>query len=135
MADVMDLQEGEEPRDAGNFVLVEQIAAPRGARRYRVVAQGVNDDGPGGIQKTVDSLELAREWAEAIAHEWRSHPPIHNSGPKVGRRGRNDHEMRRCGRRMERSGLPGCIGEGILRPQMRGGAVHLGKFAIWEISV
>src|SRR3712207_6267573 len=67
MADVVVLQEGEEPKDARNFVLVEQIPAPRGLPRYRVVAQGVNDDGPVGIQKTVDSLELAREWAEDIA--------------------------------------------------------------------
>ncbi len=58
MADVVVLQEGEEPKDPRNFVLVEQIPAPRGAPRYRVVAQGVNDDGPVGIQKTVDSLEL-----------------------------------------------------------------------------
>ncbi len=57
MTDVMVLQEGEEPKDARNFVLVEQIPAPRGAPRYRVAAQGVNDDGPVGIQKTVDSLD------------------------------------------------------------------------------
>ncbi len=81
MADIVVLQEGEEPRDARNFVLVEQIPAPRGAPRFRVVAQGVNDDGPVGIQKTVDSLELAREWAEEIAHKWRSRPPIYMRHP------------------------------------------------------
>ncbi len=81
MADVMVLQEGEEPKDAGNYVLVEQIPAPRGTPRYRVVAQGVNDDGPVGIQKTVDSLELAREWADEIAHKWRSRPPIYMRHP------------------------------------------------------
>ncbi len=48
MADVTVLQEGEEPKDARNFVLVEQIPAPRGSPRYRVVAQGVNDDGACG---------------------------------------------------------------------------------------
>ena len=81
MADVMVLQEGEEPKDLRNYVLVEQIPAPRGAPRYRVVAQGVNDDGPVGIQKTVDSLALAREWAEDIAHKWRSRPPIYMRHP------------------------------------------------------
>ncbi len=81
MADIVVLQEGEEPKDPGNFVLVEQIPAPRGTPRYRVVAQGVNDDGPVGIQKTADSLELAREWAEDIAHTWRSHPPIYMRHP------------------------------------------------------
>ena len=81
MADVMVLQEGEEPKDPRNFVLVEQIPAPRGSPRYRVVAQGVNDEGPVGIQKTVDSLELAREWAEDIAQKWRSRPPIYMRHP------------------------------------------------------
>jgi hypothetical protein len=81
MADVVVLQEGEEPQDSRNYVLVEQIPAPRGAPRYRVVAQGVNDDGPVGIQKTVDSLELARDWAEEIAHKWRSRPPIYMRHP------------------------------------------------------
>ena len=81
MADVMVLQEGEEPEGARNFVLVEQIPAPRGSPRFRVVAQGVNDDGPVGVQKTVDSLALAREWAEEIAQKWRSHPPIYMRHP------------------------------------------------------
>ena len=81
MADVMVLQEGEEPKDARNFVLVEQIPAPRGSPRFRVVAQGVNDDGPVGIQKTVDSLELAREWAEDIAQKWLSRLPIYMRHP------------------------------------------------------
>ena len=76
MADVMVLQEREEPKDLRNYVLVEQIPAPRGAPRSRVVAQGVNDDGPVGIQKTVDSLALARDWAEDIAHKWFSRPSI-----------------------------------------------------------
>ena len=71
------LQDGQEPTDPGNFVLVEQIPAPRGSPRYRVVAQGGNDHGPVGVQKTVDSLALAREWAETITHTWRSHPPIY----------------------------------------------------------
>ncbi len=84
MADVVILQEGEEPKDPRNFVLVEQIPAPRGTPRYRVVAQGVNDDGPVGIQKTVDSLELAREWANEIAHKWRSRPPIYMRHPLGG---------------------------------------------------
>ena len=87
MTDVMVLQEGEEPEDARNFVLVEKIPAPRGSPRYRVVAQGVNDDGPVGIQKTVDSLELAREWAEDIAQTWRSHPPIYMRHPLGGAAG------------------------------------------------
>ncbi len=77
MADVVVLQQDEEPKDARNYVLVEPIPAPRGSPRYRVIAQGVNDDGPVGIQKTVDSLELAREWADEIACKWRSHPPIY----------------------------------------------------------
>ncbi len=81
MADVVVLQEGEEPQDSRNYVLVEQIPAPRGAPRYRVVAQGVNDDGPVGVQKTVDSLALAQEWAEDIAHKWRSRPPIYMRHP------------------------------------------------------
>jgi hypothetical protein len=81
MTDVMVLQEGEEPEDARNFVLVEKIPAPRGSPRYRVVAQGVNDEGPVGVQKTVDSLALAREWAEDIAHKWRSRPPIYMRHP------------------------------------------------------
>jgi len=81
MADVMVLQQGEEPNDPRNYVLVEPIPAPRGSPRYRVVAQGVNDDGPVGIQKTVDSLELAREWADEIACKWRSHPPIYMRAP------------------------------------------------------
>ena len=81
MADVVVLQEGEEPKDPRNYVLVEQIPAPRGSPRYRVVAQGVNDDGPVGIQKTVDSLDLARDWAEEIAHKWRSRPPIYMRHP------------------------------------------------------
>ncbi len=84
MADVVVLQEGEEPKDPRNYVLVEQIPAPRGAPRYRVVAQGVNDDGPVGIQKTVDSLELAREWAEDITLKWLSHPPIYMRSPLGG---------------------------------------------------
>jgi hypothetical protein len=84
MTDVVVLQEGEEPKDPGNFVLVEQIPAPRGAPRYRVVAQGVNDDGPVGIQKTVDSLELAREWAGDVAHKWHSRPPIYMRHPLGG---------------------------------------------------
>lgn len=90
MMDVMVLQEGEEPKDTRNFVLVEQIPAPRGSPRYRVVAQGVNDDGPVGIQKTVDSLELAREWAEDIAQKWRSHPPIYMRYPLGGYESRTD---------------------------------------------
>ncbi len=81
MPDVIVLQEGEEPKDARNFVLVEQIPAPRGSPRYRVVAQGVNDDGPVGVQKTVDSLQLAREWAKDIADTWRSHPPTYVRHP------------------------------------------------------
>jgi hypothetical protein len=81
MADVMILQEGEQPPDLKNFVLVEPIPAPRGAPRYRVVAQGVNDDGPVGIQKTVDSLHLAREWADEIAGAWRSRPSIYMRHP------------------------------------------------------
>ena len=81
MADVMVLQESEEPKDPRNYVLVEQIPAPRGTPRSRVVAQGVNDDGPVGIQKTADSLALARDWAEDIAHKWRSHPPIYMRHP------------------------------------------------------
>jgi hypothetical protein len=36
MADVVILQEGEEPSDLENYVLVEQIPAPRGAPRYRI---------------------------------------------------------------------------------------------------
>ncbi len=82
MTDVRVLQQGEEPKEEPrNFVLVEQIPAPRGAPRYRVVAQGVNDDGPVVIQKTVDSLALARDWAEDIAHKWRSRPPIYMRYP------------------------------------------------------
>jgi hypothetical protein len=81
MADVVVLQEGEEPADPKNFVLIEQIPAPRGAPRYRVVAHGVNDDGPVGIQKTVDSLELARGWADDITNAWRSRPPIYMRYP------------------------------------------------------
>ena len=81
MADVVVLQEGEEPLDQRNFVLIEQIPAPRGAPRYRVFAQGVNDDGPVGIQKTVDSLELAREWADDITNAWRSRPPLYMRHP------------------------------------------------------
>ena len=76
MADVVVLQEGEEPKDPRNYVLVEQIPAPRGTPRSRVVAQGVNDDAPVGIQKTLDSLALARDWAEEIAHKSRSRPSI-----------------------------------------------------------
>jgi hypothetical protein len=71
-------------------VLVEQIPAPRGTLRYRVVAQGVNDDGPVGIQKTVDSLDLARDWAEEIAHKWRSRPPIYMRHPLGGGGSRTD---------------------------------------------
>ncbi len=37
MADVVVLQEGEEPKDPRNFVLVEQIPAPRGAPRYTLL--------------------------------------------------------------------------------------------------
>jgi hypothetical protein len=81
MAEVLVLHEGEEPVDPKNFVLIEQIPAPRGAPRYRVVAHGVNDDGPVGIQKTVDSLELAREWADDITNAWRSRPPIYMRHP------------------------------------------------------
>ena len=81
MADVVVLQEGEEPQDSRNYVLVEPIPAPRGSPRYRVIAQGVNDDGPVGIQKTVDSLELAREWVQDIVEKWRSHPPIYMRHP------------------------------------------------------
>ena len=81
MTDVMVLQEGEEPKDARNFVLVEKIPAPRGSPRYRVVAQGVNDEGPVGVQKTVDSLALAREWAEDIAQKWHRRPPIYMRHP------------------------------------------------------
>jgi hypothetical protein len=81
MADVVVLHEGEEPEDPRNFVLVEQIPAPRGAPRYRVVAHGMNDDGPVGLQKTVDSLELARGWADNIVSAWRSRPPIYLRHP------------------------------------------------------
>lgn len=81
MAEVVVLQEGEEPVDPKNFVLIEQIPAPRGAPRYRVVAHGVNDDGPVGLQKTVDSLELARGWADDIVSAWRSRPPIYLRHP------------------------------------------------------
>jgi hypothetical protein len=81
MADVAVLQEGEEPADARNFVLIEQIPTPRGVPRYRVVAYGVNDDGPVGIQKTVDSLELARRWADDITDAWHSQPPIYMRHP------------------------------------------------------
>ena len=81
MADVMIVQEGDEPEDTRNFVLVEQIPAPRGSPRFRVVAQGVNDDGPVGVQRAVDSLALAREWAEDIARKWRSQPPIYMRHP------------------------------------------------------
>jgi hypothetical protein len=81
MSDVVLLREGEEPGDLGNFVLVEPIPAPRGAPRYRVVAQGVTDDGPAGTQKTVDSLELARRWADEIAQTWRSRPPVYLRHP------------------------------------------------------
>jgi hypothetical protein len=81
MTDVVVLQEGEEPVDQRNFVLIEQIPAPRGAPRYRVDAQGVNDDGLVGIQKTVDSLELARGWADDITNAWRSRPPIYMRHP------------------------------------------------------
>jgi hypothetical protein len=81
MTDVMVLQEGEEPKDTRNFVLVEQIPAARGSPRFRVAAQGVNEDGPVGVQRTVDSLALAREWAEDIAQKWRSHPLIYMRHP------------------------------------------------------
>ena len=81
MPDGVVLQEGEEPKDPRNFVLVEPIPAPRGAPRSRVVAQGVNDDGPVGTQKRVDSLELARAWADEPAHAWGSHPPIYVRDP------------------------------------------------------
>ncbi len=90
MGYVVVLQEGEEPKDPRNYVLVEQILAPRGTPRYRVVAQGVNDDGPVGVQKTVDSLALAREWAEDIAHKWRSRPPIYMRHPLGGDESRTD---------------------------------------------
>jgi hypothetical protein len=81
MAEVLVLHEGEEPEDPRNFVLVEQIPAPRGTPRYRVIAQGANDDGPVGLQKTVDSLELARGWADDIVSAWRSRPPIYLRQP------------------------------------------------------
>ncbi len=81
MADVVVLQEGEEPKDPRNYVLVEQIPALRGTPRYRVFAQGMNDVGPVSIQKTVDSLALAREWAEDIAQKWHSRPPIYMRHP------------------------------------------------------
>ncbi len=81
MAEVLVLHEGEEPEDPRNFVLVEQIPAPRGTPRYRVVAHGMNDDGPVGLQKTVDSLELARGWADDIESAWRSRPPIYLRHP------------------------------------------------------
>ncbi len=81
MTEVMVIQEGEEPKNARNFVLVEQIPAPRGSPRYRVVVQRVNDDRPIGVQRTVDSLALAREWAEDIAQKWHSCPPIYMRHP------------------------------------------------------
>ena len=90
MADAIVLQEGEEPKDPRNFVLVEPIPAPRGAPRYRVVAHGVNDDGPVGVQKTVDSLELAREWAQDIALTWRSSPPLYLRQPPKGYGGEDE---------------------------------------------
>ena len=90
MADVVVLHEGEDPKDPRNFVLVEQIPAPRGTPRYRVVAQGMNDDGPVSIQKTADSLELAREWADEIAHKWRSRPPIYMRYPLGGDESQTD---------------------------------------------
>ena len=90
MADVMVLQEGEEPKDTRNFVLVEQIPAARGSPRFRVAAQGVNEDGPVGIQRAVDSLALAREWAEDIAQKWRSRPPIYMRHPLSGGADRAD---------------------------------------------
>lgn len=81
MPDVVVLQEGEEPKDPENFVLVGQIPAPRGAPRYRITAQGMNDAGPTGLQETCDSLELAREWAARIARTWQSHPPVYVRQP------------------------------------------------------
>jgi hypothetical protein len=77
MADVVILHEGEQPEDLANFVLVEPIPAPQGASRYRVVAQGITDDGPAGTLETVDSLELARRWAEEIGQTWQSRPPVY----------------------------------------------------------
>ena len=81
MADVVVLQEGEEPPDLENYVLVEQIPAPRGAPRYRIAAQGMNAAGPAGLQETCDSLEIAREWAARIARTWHSQPPIYMRHP------------------------------------------------------
>ncbi len=81
MPDVMVLQEGEEPKDPENFVLVEQIPAPRGAPRYRVAAQGINDTGPTGLQETCDSLEIAKEWAARIARTWQSQPQVYMRHP------------------------------------------------------
>ena len=81
MADILVLQEGEEPSDLENYVLVEQIPAPRGAPRYRIAAQGLNAAGPAGLQETCDSLEIAREWAARIARTWHSQPPIYVRHP------------------------------------------------------
>lgn len=64
-----------------DFILIEEIPAPRGAPRYRIVAQGVTDAGPAGVQKTVDTLELARGWADEIAGTWRSQPPLYLRHP------------------------------------------------------
>jgi len=84
MADVVVLQEGEEPPDLENYVLVEQIPAPRGSPRYRIAAQGMNAAGPAGLQETCDSLEIAREWAARIARTWLSRPPIYMRHPLSG---------------------------------------------------
>ncbi len=81
MPDVTILQEGEEPKDPGNFVLVEEIPAPRGGPRYRVVARGLNDEGPISFDEPCDSLAIARDWALELTRTWRSRPPIYLRHP------------------------------------------------------
>ena len=77
----MVLQEGEEPKDPGNFVTVEQIPAPRGAPRYRVSASGRDEKGPTHFDKTSDSLEIVQQWAIELSQTWTSQPPIYMRHP------------------------------------------------------
>ncbi len=81
MPAVVILREGDVPQDPENFVLIEPIPAPRGAPRYRITAEGVNEEGPVSFSDACDSLELAREWADELVRTWRSRPPVYMRDP------------------------------------------------------
>ena len=77
MPAVVILREGDVPQNPETFVLIEPIPAPRGAPRYRITAEGVNEEGPISFSEACDGLELAREWVAGLVRTWRNRPRLH----------------------------------------------------------